>query len=222
MARGWIRPGHQRLSVAHGTFGRHHFPQVRLRDRIPDFVLAAALAGAFPNLATLIAAKVIQGIGSTMIQGNGMATIISAFPDSQRDKALGYHLSVVASGAITGPVVGGFLISALKWRWVFTSTRSHSDRHHHRLCSSPGQRAPKARRVIPVCHSIGPGRRSSASRCCFSYWRWARCSLSYGANVKPPRLAQPNRLLRRSRAGSEGKLAGIMFSRKLTGFHGRG
>jgi hypothetical protein len=40
--------------------------------------------------------------------------------------------------------------------------------------------------------------------------------------VKPPRLAQPNRLLRRSRAGSEGKLAGIMFSRKLTGFHGRG
>ena len=53
-----------------------------------------------------------------MIQGNGMATIISAFPDSQRDKALGYHLSVVASGAITGPVVGGFLISALKWRWV--------------------------------------------------------------------------------------------------------
>ena len=87
------------------------------------FVLAAALAGAFPNLATLIAAKVIQGIGSAMIQGNGMATIISAFPDSQRDKALGYHLSVVASGAITGPVLGGFLISALKWRWVFTSTR---------------------------------------------------------------------------------------------------
>ena len=82
------------------------------------------MAGAFPNLATLIAAKVIQGIGSAMIQGNGMATIISAFPDSQRDKALGYHLSVVASGAITGPVVGGFLISALKWRWVSFPSRS--------------------------------------------------------------------------------------------------
>ena len=54
-----------------------------------------------------------------MIQGNGMATIISAFPDSQRGKALGYHLSVVASGAIAGPTVGGFLISALSWRWVF-------------------------------------------------------------------------------------------------------
>lgn len=83
------------------------------------FVLAAALAGASPNLEVLIAAKVIQGIGSAMIQGNGMATIISAFPDSQRGKALGYHLSVVASGAIAGPAVGGFLISALSWRWVF-------------------------------------------------------------------------------------------------------
>jgi len=158
------------------------------------------LAGAFPNLATLIAAKVIQGIGSAMIQGNGMATIIPAFPDSQRDKALGYHLSVVASGAITGPVVGGFLISALKWRWVFTSTRSHRDRHHHRLCSSPGQRAPKAWRVIPVCHSIGPGRRSSASRCCFSYWRWAVLSFIRGERetteaspAQPAPAAKPSR-----------------------------
>ena len=104
-------------------------PMGRLGDIIPRkhvyvagfviFVLAAALAGASPNLGTLISAKVIQGIGSAMIQGNGMATIVSTFPGSDRGKALGYHLSVVASGAIAGPAVGGFLISALSWRWVF-------------------------------------------------------------------------------------------------------
>ena len=104
-------------------------PMGRLGDIIPRkhvyvtgfviFVVAAALAGASPNLPALIAAKVIQGIGSAMIQGNGMATIISAFPDNERGKALGYHLSVVASGAIAGPAVGGFLVSALSWRWVF-------------------------------------------------------------------------------------------------------
>ena len=77
------------------------------------FVLAAASAGASPNIWRLISAKVIQGIGSAMIQGNGMATIVSTFPCSERGKALGYHLSVVASGAIAGPAVGGFLISAL-------------------------------------------------------------------------------------------------------------
>ena len=104
-------------------------PMGRLGDIVPRkhiyvlgfviFVLAAGLAGVSPNLGILITAKVIQGIGSAMIQGNGMATIISAFPDSERGRALGYHLSVVASGAIAGPAVGGFLISALDWRWVF-------------------------------------------------------------------------------------------------------
>ncbi len=81
-------------------------PMGRLGDIIPRkhvyvsgfviFVLAAAFAGASPNLWTLISAKVIQGIGSAMIQGNGMATIVSTFPGSERGKALGYHLSVVA------------------------------------------------------------------------------------------------------------------------------
>ena len=83
------------------------------------FVVAAALAGAAPNLEVLIAAKVLQGVGSAMVQGNGMATIVSVFPGTERGKGLGYHLSVVASGAIAGPALGGFLISGLGWRWVF-------------------------------------------------------------------------------------------------------
>lgn len=83
------------------------------------FVLAAALAGVSPNLGLLIAAKVLQGVGSAMIQGNGMAMIISTFPGSERGKALGTHLSVVGTGAIVGPALGGFLVDALGWRWVF-------------------------------------------------------------------------------------------------------
>ena len=83
------------------------------------FVLAAAVAGFSPNLEMLIGAKVIQGIGSAMIQGNGMAIFISAFSGAERGKALGTHLSVVGAGAITGPAVGGFLVSALGWRAVF-------------------------------------------------------------------------------------------------------
>jgi len=62
-------------------------PMGRLGDIVPRkhiyvlgfviFVLAAGLAGVSPNLGTLITAKVIQGIGSAMIQGNGMATIMA-------------------------------------------------------------------------------------------------------------------------------------------------
>jgi len=83
------------------------------------FVFAAALAGFAPNLGFLIAAKVLQGVGSALIQGNGMATIISAFPGKERGRALGTHLSVVGSGSIVGPALGGILVSALDWRWVF-------------------------------------------------------------------------------------------------------
>ena len=85
------------------------------------FVAAAALAGAsqWANLPTLITAKVCQGVGSAMIQGNGMATIISTFPGHERGKALGTHLSVVGSGAIAGPALGGLLISVWGWQSVF-------------------------------------------------------------------------------------------------------
>jgi multidrug resistance protein len=83
------------------------------------FVLAAAVAGFSPTLQVLIGAKVVQGIGSAMIQGNGMATIISAFPGAERGKAMGTHLSVVGTGVLAGPALGGFLVSALGWRSVF-------------------------------------------------------------------------------------------------------
>ena len=65
------------------------------------------MAGFATGLPMLIAAKVLQGIGSAMVQGNGMATVISAFPSSERGKRLGTYMSVVGSGAIAGPAVAG-------------------------------------------------------------------------------------------------------------------
>ena len=83
------------------------------------FVAGAALAGIAVNLPWVIIAKVFQGAGSAMIQGNGMATVISAFSGAERGKALGTHMSVVGSGAIAGPAVGGLLVAAFGWRSVF-------------------------------------------------------------------------------------------------------
>ena len=82
------------------------------------FVAFSALAGIASSLSWLIVAKVFQGVGSAMIQGNGMATVISAFSGSERGKALGTHMSVVGSGAIAGPAVGGLLIAAFGWQAV--------------------------------------------------------------------------------------------------------
>ena len=85
------------------------------------FVLAAALAGAsrWINLPTLILAKVLQGVGSAMLQATGMAILLTVFPAHERGKVLGSHLSVVGGGAVAGPALGGFLISFWGWQWVF-------------------------------------------------------------------------------------------------------
>ena len=83
------------------------------------FALGAGLAGTSQNVPMLITFKVLQGAGSAMVQGNGMATILSVFPASERGKALGLNMSVVGSGIIVGSAVGGLLVSALGWRSVF-------------------------------------------------------------------------------------------------------
>ena len=83
------------------------------------FVIAAGLAGAAPNLGSLIGAKIFQGVGSAMVQSAGIAMVISTFPGNERGKALGTHLSVVGAGAVAGPAIGGLLISAFEWRSVF-------------------------------------------------------------------------------------------------------
>ena len=83
------------------------------------FVAGSLLAGLALNLPWLVTAKVFQGFGSAMIQGNGMATVISSFSGAERGKALGTHMSVVGSGAIAGPAIGGLLVASFGWQSVF-------------------------------------------------------------------------------------------------------
>ena len=83
------------------------------------YMVSAAVAGLSANMTMLVTARVFQGIASAMIQGIAMAMIISAFPSNERGKALGSNMSVVGSGAIAGPALGGLLVSALGWRSVF-------------------------------------------------------------------------------------------------------
>jgi len=82
------------------------------------FILGAAVAGSSSNLTTLIVARVLQGCGAAMTQGTGMAIIVAAFPAGERGKAIGLIMTLVGTGAIAGPAIGGFLVDALGWRSV--------------------------------------------------------------------------------------------------------
>jgi EmrB/QacA subfamily drug resistance transporter len=83
------------------------------------FTAASLLCGLAPSLPWLIGFRVIQAVGAAMIQALGLAITTEAFPASQRGRALGINGAVVSLGIITGPTLGGIIIDALSWNWIF-------------------------------------------------------------------------------------------------------
>ncbi len=83
------------------------------------FICMGLLAGFSQSFLWLIGAKVVQGIGAAAIQANGMAMITEVFPENERGRAVGLYTAIIGTGAITGPIVGGFLVSGLGWRAIF-------------------------------------------------------------------------------------------------------
>jgi len=83
------------------------------------FTLGSALCGTAPTVYWLIGFRVFQGIGAAMMMALGTAIVTEAFPPSDRGKALGIMGSIVSIGIVVGPVLGGIVISALSWRWIF-------------------------------------------------------------------------------------------------------
>jgi EmrB/QacA subfamily drug resistance transporter len=67
----------------------------------------------------LIAFRVLQGIGSAMVAGAGIAILTSVFPAPERGKALGIALAAVYLGLTLGPFLGGVLTQHLGWRSIF-------------------------------------------------------------------------------------------------------
>ncbi|MCX6137496.1 MAG: MFS transporter [Ignavibacteriales bacterium] len=85
------------------------------------FSLASLLAGFSTSLGFLIAMRIFQGIGGSMMFGTGMAIVLSVYPPAERGTALGFNVAAVYLGLSIGPILGGFLIQAFGWRSLFFS-----------------------------------------------------------------------------------------------------
>lgn len=83
------------------------------------FILGSALCGFAPSLGWLIVFRVVQAIGAAMLQANSVAIITAAVVRRRLGRAIGIQGAAQAVGLSVGPSVGGFLIDALGWRWVF-------------------------------------------------------------------------------------------------------
>ncbi len=83
------------------------------------FALSSLLSAIAPSAIFLISCRVLQGMGSAMIFGTGVAILTSVFPAGERGKVLGINVAAVYSGLSLGPFLGGFLTQHLGWRSIF-------------------------------------------------------------------------------------------------------
>lgn len=107
------------LMLAGGSLGDHYGRKRMFVAGTIVFVLASIACGFAPNVAALIVARCIQGVGSAMLTPGSLALIGANFDERSRGKAIGTWSSVTAVMAALGPGLGGFLAQHVSWRSIF-------------------------------------------------------------------------------------------------------
>jgi EmrB/QacA subfamily drug resistance transporter len=83
------------------------------------FAVASACCGFAMNIQELIVARGVQGVGGALLVPGSLALISSSFGAEERGRAIGTWSGFTAITMAIGPVMGGWLIEHISWRWVF-------------------------------------------------------------------------------------------------------
>jgi EmrB/QacA subfamily drug resistance transporter len=83
------------------------------------FAAASAACAVAPDAGWLIAARAVQGAGAAAVMPLALALLSAAFPPELRAKALGIFTAVVGVAVPLGPLVGGAVVDAASWPWIF-------------------------------------------------------------------------------------------------------
>jgi EmrB/QacA subfamily drug resistance transporter len=112
------------------------------------FLAGSMLSGLSQTMNELIAFRAVQGIGAGGLMVGAQAIIGDIVPPRERGRYMGLIGSVFAVASVAGPLLGGFLVESLSWRWVFyvnmpigvlavviviTRLHLHTPTHHHRI-----------------------------------------------------------------------------------------
>jgi MFS transporter, DHA2 family, methylenomycin A resistance protein len=84
------------------------------------FTAASAACALAPSVDLLVAARLFQGLGAALLVTSSLALLRAAYPDAhERARAVGIWGGVAGVAAASGPIIGGFAVSAVSWRAVF-------------------------------------------------------------------------------------------------------
>lgn len=83
------------------------------------FTIGSVLCALSNDITFLVFARVVEGIGASVMTPMSMAILTNALPISERGKALGIWSGIGGLALIVGPSLGGLIVAKLTWQWIF-------------------------------------------------------------------------------------------------------
>src|SRR5262249_27315493 len=107
------------LVITAGRRGTLTGPRTMFPSGMAVFRAASAACGLAPSPGWLIAFRAVQGLGAAMLMPQTLTIITNTFPPERRGAAFGVWGAVAGVATIAGPTLGGLLVTAFDWRWIF-------------------------------------------------------------------------------------------------------
>ena len=107
------------LLIVSGRLGDLYGPKAMFLVGLVVFTAASAACGFAQNSTQLIVFRIVQGLGGALLTPQTLSVITMIFPAERRGAAFGIWGSVAGISTVTGPVLGGWLVTDYSWRWIF-------------------------------------------------------------------------------------------------------